>query len=163
MKGRKNMNSNYFHSDYMRNYDHFYDRMYDNFISDYGGEPFVVNIEEITKENNTFRTSLWTGEHLQLTLMSIPVGESIGLEMHPDTDQFLRIEQGDGLIQMGRNKNNLNFQRRVYNNYAILVPAGTWHNLINIGNIPIKLYSIYAPPHHPKGTIHLTKRDAQHE
>ena len=94
--------------------------------------------------------------------MSIPVGESIGLEMHSDTDQFLRIEQGTGLVQMGNRKENLNFQRKVYDNYAIVIPAGKWHNLTNIGNIPIKLYSIYAPPNHPKGTVHKTKADAEH-
>ena len=121
---------------------------------------FLFNIEEVTKSNNTFRTALWTGEHLQVTLMSIPVGESIGLEIHPDTDQFLRLEQGEGLVQMGKDKNNLTFQRRVSDNWAFIVPAGTWHNLINIGNIPIKLYSIYAPPNHPFGTIHKTKADA---
>lgn len=159
------MNNNYFnryYDNYMNDY-YNYNRMYMNPIRDYGPEPFVVNIEEITKENNTFRTALWTGKHLQLTLMSIPVGESIGLEIHPDTDQFIRLEQGDGLVQMGTDKNNLNFQRRVYNNYAFIIPAGTWHNLINIGNVPIKLYSIYAPPKHPRGTVHLTKADAEHE
>ena len=134
-----------------------------NQIRDYGMEPFVTNIEEVTKENKTFRTALWTGNHLQLTLMSIPVGGSIGLEIHPNTDQFLRIEQGFGMVQMGKNKNNLNFQRKVYNNSAIIIPAGTWHNLINIGNVPIKLYSIYAPPQHPRGTVHLTKAEAEHE
>lgn len=160
------MNDNYFnryYENYINNYYNPYHRMYTNSIRDYGPEPFVVNIEETTKENDTFRTALWTGNHLQLTLMSIPVGESIGLENHPDTDQFIRIEQGDGLVQMGADKNNLNLQRRVYNNFAFIVPAGTWHNLINIGNIPIKLYSIYAPPKHPRGTVHLTKADAEHE
>ena len=82
--------------------------------------------------------------------------------MHSDTDQFLRIEQGTGLVQMGNRKENLNFQRKVYDNYAIVIPAGKWHNLTNIGNIPIKLYSIYAPPNHPKGTVHKTKADAEH-
>lgn len=160
------MNNNYFnryYGDYMNNYYNPYNRMYTNTIRDYGPEPFVANIEELTKENNTFRTALWTGEHLQVTLMSIPVGESIGLEIHPDTDQFLRIEQGDGLVQMGKDKNNLSFQRKVYDNFAFIIPAGTWHNLINIGNVPIKLYSIYAPPKHPRGTVHLTKADAEHE
>lgn len=160
------MNNNYFNSsydNYMNNYYNRYHSTNANLIRDYGPEPLVVNIEEITKLNNTFRTALWTGEHLQLTLMSIPVGESIGLEIHPDTDQFLRLEQGEGLVQMGRDKNNLTFQRRVSNNWAFIVPAGTWHNLINIGNIPIKLYSIYAPPKHPRGTVHLTKADAEHE
>lgn len=163
---KRMMNNNYFNrycDGYMENYYNPYYRMYTNAIRDYGPEPFVVNIEEITKENNTFRTALWTGEHLQLTLMSIPVGESIGLKIHPDTDQFIRIEQGDGLVQMGTNQNNLNFQRRVYNNFAFVIPAGTWHNLINIGNVPIKLYSIYAPPKHPRGTVHMTKADVEHE
>ena len=160
------MNNNYFNSsydNYMNNYYNRYHSTNANLIRDYGPEPFVVNIEEITKANNTFRTALWTGEHLQLTLMSIPVGESIGLEIHPDTDQFLRLEQGEGVVQMGKDKNNLSFQKRVSNNFAFVVPAGTWHNLINIGNIPIKLYSIYAPPKHPRGTVHLTKADAEHE
>ncbi len=160
------MNNNYFngnYDNYMNNYYNRYHSTNANLIRDYGPEPFVVNIEEITKANNTFRTALWTGEHLQLTLMSIPVGESIGLEIHPDTDQFLRLEQGEGLVQMGKDKNNLSFQKRVSNNFAFVVPAGTWHNLINIGNIPIKLYSIYAPPKHSRGTVHLTKADAEHE
>lgn len=160
------MNNNYFngnYDNYMNNYYNRYHSTNANLIRDYGPEPFVVNIDEITKLNNTFRTALWTGEHLQLTLMSIPVGESIGLEIHPDTDQFLRLEQGEGLVQMGKDKNNLTFQRRVSDNWAFIVPAGTWHNLINIGNIPIKLYSIYAPPKHPRGTVHLTKADAEHE
>ena len=144
------------------NYMNYYN-MNPNYIRDYGPEPFVMNINEVTKQNNNFRTALWTGNHLQFTLMSINVGESIGLEMHPDVDQFIRIEQGYGLVQMGNNKNNLNFERKVYDDFAIIIPAGKWHNLTNIGNVPIKLYSIYAPPNHPKGTIHRTKADAEHE
>ena len=144
------------------NYMNYYN-MNPNYIRDYGPEPFVMNINEVTKQNNNFRTALWTGNHLQVTLMSINVGESIGLEMHPDVDQFIRIEQGYGLVQMGNNKNNLNFERKVYDDFAIIIPAGKWHNLTNIGNVPIKLYSIYPPPNHPKGTIHRTKADAEHE
>lgn len=144
------------------NYMNYYN-MNPNYIRDYGPKPFVMNINEVTKQNNNFRTALWTGNHLQVTLMSINVGESIGLEMHPDVDQFIRIEQGYGLVQMGNNKNNLNFERKVYDDFAIIIPAGKWHNLTNIGNVPIKLYSIYAPPNHPKGTIHRTKADAEHE
>lgn len=129
-------------------------------LKDYGPNPFVINIDQATKQNNTFRTALWTGNYLQLTLMSINVGEDIGLEIHPDHDQFLRIEQGRGLVKMGNLKDNLDFQRSVTNDFAIIVPAGTWHNLINTGNRPLKLYSIYAPPQHPKGTVHVTKADA---
>lgn len=130
-------------------------------LKDYGPEPFVVNIEEASEQNNYFRIALWTGEHLQVTLMSIGVGEDIGLEIHPDLDQFIRIEQGRGIVKMGDRKDNLDFQARVYDDYAIVIPAGKWHNLINIGNEPLKLYSIYAPPEHPYGTIHKTKEDAQ--
>ena len=129
-------------------------------LRDYGPEPFVVNIEEATRRNSTFRTALWTGNHLQLTLMSINVGDEIGLEIHPDTDQFLRVEQGWGIVKMGSSKDNLNFQRQVSPGDAILVPAGTWHNIINEGNVPLKLYSIYAPPKHPRGTVHRTRADA---
>jgi len=89
--------------------------------------------------------------------MTIPPGGDIGLEVHPGTDQFLRIEQGQGIVQMGRDRNRLNFRQTVFNDFAIFVPAGTWHNLTNIGNTPLRLYSIYAPPHHPPGTIHATK------
>lgn len=129
-------------------------------LQDYGPEPFTVNIEEATKRNRTFRTALWTGKYLQLTLMSIGVGDEIGLEIHLDTDQFLRIEQGRGIVKMGSSKDNLNFQKRVSAGDAILVPAGTWHNVINTGNVPLKLYSIYAPPKHPRGTVHRTRADA---
>ncbi|WP_423237102.1 cupin domain-containing protein [Clostridium peptidivorans] len=130
-------------------------------LKDYGPKPFVVNIEEATKQNNTFRTALWTGNHLQLTLMSINVGEDIGLELHPDLDQFIRIEEGEGLVKMGDRKDKLNFQAKVCDDFAFIIPAGKWHNLINTGNKPIKLYSIYAPPQHPHGTVHETKADAE--
>ena len=131
------------------------------YIKDYGANPLVIDIEEVTEDNNNFRTALWTGKHLQITLMSIPVGESIGLEIHPDTDQFLRVEQGIGLVQIGDERNNLNFNKRAFEDYAIVIPAGKWHNVTNIGTVPLKLYSIYAPPHHLKGTIHKTKKDAE--
>lgn len=132
-------------------------------LKDYGPEPFVVNIEEATKQNDYFRIALWTGCYLQLTLMSIKPGEDIGLEIHPNLDQFLRIEEGQGLVKMGDSKDNLNFQANVYDDYAIVIPAGKWHNLINTGCTPLKLYSIYAPPQHPYGTIHKTKEDAEED
>lgn len=128
-------------------------------LKDYGPCPFVVNIEEATLQNDNFRLALWTGEYLQLTLMSINPGDDIGLEIHDDHDQFLRIEEGEGLVMMGDSKDCLDFQRRVSDNYAVFVPAGKWHNLINTGCKPLKLYSIYAPPEHPRGTVHRTKAD----
>lgn len=130
-------------------------------LKDYGPNPFVVDIDEATKQNNNFRLALWTGNHLQLTLMSINVGEDIGLEMHPDVDQFIRIEEGQGLVKMGDSKEQLDFQANVSDDFAFIIPAGKWHNLINTGMKPIKLYSIYAPPQHPHGTVHKTKKDAE--
>ena len=133
-----------------------------NMLKDYGPNPFVTNINQATKQNKTYRTALWTGENLQITLMSIDVGGDIGLEMHPDVDQFLRVEQGQGITRMGDSENNLDFERNVYDDSAIFIPAGKWHNLINTGNVPLKLYSIYAPPNHPFGTVHVTKEDAMY-
>ncbi|MGE7952980.1 cupin domain-containing protein [Lysinibacillus xylanilyticus] len=130
------------------------------YLKDYGPNPLVVDIEEATKQNNNYRTALWTGSKLQVTVMSLNVGEDIGLEMHPQVDQFLCIEQGQGIVQMGPNKDHLNLRRNVYEDFAIMVPAGTWHNVTNTGNIPLKLYTVYAPPNHPFGTVHGTKADA---
>lgn len=93
--------------------------------------------------------------------MTIPVGGDIGLEQHTENDQFLRIEEGQGLVQMGRNKDRPDTRQTVFDGYAVFVPVGTWHNITNIGNVPLKLYSIYAPPHHPHGTVHATKAIAE--
>jgi mannose-6-phosphate isomerase-like protein (cupin superfamily) len=131
------------------------------FITDYGPKPFVVDINKVTLQNKNYRTALWTGCYLQVTLMSIKVGGDIGLEVHPNLDQFIRLEQGKGVVMMGDRKDRLDFKENVSNDFAILIPAGKWHNLINTGCEPIKLYSIYAPPQHPYGTIHKTKADAQ--
>lgn len=134
-----------------------------NRLIDYGPLPYVVNIETATLVNDNYRTALWTGDHLQVTLMSIDPGDDIGLEVHPDVDQFIRIEQGEGVVRMGPTKDQLDFQRPVYDDFAIMVPAGTWHNVINTGNKPMKLYAIYAPPEHKRGTVHPTKADAMAE
>lgn len=130
-------------------------------LKDSGPNPFVVNIDDATEQNNTFRTVLWTGDDLQVTLMSIDIGDDIGLEVHPTGDQFIRIEEGQGLVKIGDSKNNLDFQRKIYDDYAIMIPAGKWHNVINTGNKPLKLYAIYAPPEHPYDTVHETKADAE--
>lgn len=132
-------------------------------MSDHGPGPFIVDIRKATIHNDTFRTALWTGSHLQLTLMTILPGEDIGLEVHPNVDQFLRIEEGQGLTQMGNRKDNLTLRQPVFDDFAIFVPAGTWHNITNTGNRPLKLYSIYAPPDHPWGTVHQTKAIAEAE
>ncbi len=126
-------------------------------LQDYGPQPYVVNIDKATKQNNNFRTALWTGSHLQVTLMSINVGDDIGLEIHPNIDQFIRIEDGQGRVRMGKSKDNLDFQANASDGFAIMIPAGIWHNVINTGNKPLKVYSIYAPPQHPHGVIQATK------
>jgi mannose-6-phosphate isomerase-like protein (cupin superfamily) len=129
--------------------------------TDFGGEPFVIDIDKAVEHNSNFRSVIWTGDHLQVALMHIPTGESIGLEIHPDNDQFFRIEEGQALVQMGDRMDNLYFNQPAYEGSAIMIPAGKWHNVINTGNKPLKLYTIYAPPHHPKGTIHQTKAIAE--
>lgn len=126
-------------------------------LKDYGPQPLVININNAAKQNNNFRIALWTGEHLQVTLMSINVGDDIGLEIHPNTDQFIRIEDGQAIVKMGKSKDNLEFQANASDDFAIMIPAGTWHNIINTGDKPLKVYSIYAPPQHPHGVIHVTK------
>lgn len=125
--------------------------------TDFGPQPFVTDIRKATVNNNTYRTALWTGNHLQLTLMCIQPGDDIGLEVHPNVDQFLRIEEGQGITMMGDRRDNLYFQHNVYDDYAIIIPAGTWHNVINTGNKPLRLYSIYSPPNHPWGTVEPVK------
>lgn len=132
-------------------------------MRDCGPDPFIIDIDKATRQNTNYRTALWTGQHLQLTLMSIPVGGEIGLEVHPDTDQFLRIECGSGVAVMGSAENRLNYRRPISDGYAVFVPAGTWHNVLNTGNCPLKIYTIYAPPHHPHGTVQATKAIADSE
>jgi len=129
-------------------------------LKDYGKEPLVINIEKAAEQNSTFRTAIWTGTYFQVTVMSIPAGEDIGLEVHPKTDQFIRIEEGQGLVRMGDAKERLDFETAAREGDAVLIPAGKWHNLINTGDQPLKVYVIYAPPEHPRGTVHATKAEA---
>ncbi len=128
--------------------------------NDYGNDPFAVNLEKVTEQNKNFRSTLWTGTYMQLTIMSIDPSSCIGLEIHNDTDQFLKIESGIGQVFMGKTKENLTFRQTVKEGFAVFVPSGTWHNIVNSGKIPLKLYSIYAPPHHTRGTVHRTKSDS---
>ena len=130
-------------------------------IEDFGPEPLVFNINHATMMNENFRTTLWTGKDMQMTLMSIPVGGDIGVEMHPDTDQFIRIESGCAKVYMGSCKNSMCEEGCVDENFAVIIPAGAWHNIVNTGRCPLKIYSIYAPPKHPYGTVHKTKADAE--
>jgi mannose-6-phosphate isomerase-like protein (cupin superfamily) len=92
--------------------------------------------------------------------MRIMPGEDIGLEQHNELDQFLRIESGKGIVYMGDDKENLSFQADVEDDFSVMIPAGKWHNLVNTGDVPLQLYSIYAPAEHPFGTVHNTKAEA---
>ena len=130
-------------------------------IRDYGPYPIVFNMKEMTLKNTNYRSTLWTGNHLQLTLMSIRVGGDIGFEIHPDVDQFIRIEGGNGVVLMGDSREIMNIQENVSDNMAFIIPAGKWHYVINTGNNALKLYSIYAPVQHPHGTVQQTKEIAQ--
>ena len=125
-------------------------------MQDHGPNPYVVNIEELTIQNENFSTAAWTGANLQMTLMTIQPGEDIGLEVHEDHDQFLRIEQGTARVEMGPTETELQTWD-AEDDFAIFVPAGVWHNLTNTGTDTLKLYSIYSPPEHAHGTIHETK------
>ena len=130
-------------------------------IKDVGPEPQSFDVERATKENANYRSVAWSGRFLQVTLMSIPVGGDIGLEAHPETDQFLRLEAGRGRVQMGSAKNHLSFDEEVADGWCVLVPAGTWHNITNIGTTPMQVYAIYAPAHHAPGKIQATAAVAE--
>lgn len=115
---------------------------------------YKANIEELTLKNEFFRQVLFTGKHCQLVLMNLLPAEEIGMEVHDTVDQFFRFEAGKGKVIMDGEENE------VAGSDVVIVPAGTQHNIINVGNEPLKLYTIYSPPNHPDGTIHKTKAEA---
>lgn len=116
---------------------------------------FLADIEEATVANQNFREVLYTGQYMQLVLMSLQPNGEIGLEVHEDTDQFFRVEEGEGKLVINGQENLIS------DDDAIVVPAGAEHNVINTSaDKPLKLYTIYAPPHHKDGTIHQTKQEA---
>jgi mannose-6-phosphate isomerase-like protein (cupin superfamily) len=118
---------------------------------------FVADIEELTKANNDFRRELYTGKHLQLVLMTLQPGEDIGEEVHTDSDQFFRIEQGRGEVMIDGQVTP------VKDDDVVIVPAGARHNLTNTSDAPLRLYTLYAPPQHRAGTVHPAKADAVEE
>ncbi len=126
-------------------------------ITDIGPKPQSFDIERATTHNEDYRSVAWSGRYLQVTLMSIPVGGEIGLEAHPETDQFLRLEAGVGRAQMGETKDKLTFDKPVSDGWCVLVPAGTWHNITNTGTEPMQVYAIYAPAHHKPDKVQSTE------
>ena len=115
---------------------------------------YVDDIEDATLRNTDFRRVLYTGSNLQLVLMTLQPGEEIGAETHEDRDQFFRIEEGQGVVEIdGR-------RHAVEDDYAVVVPAGARHNVMNSGRSPLKLYTLYGPPEHRDAVVHRTKREA---
>ncbi|AGA89240.1 mannose-6-phosphate isomerase [Thioflavicoccus mobilis 8321] len=117
---------------------------------------YVVQLEEATTTNTDYRRVLYTGKHSQLVLMSIEPGDEIGEEVH-HLDQFIRIEAGQATVTMD------GVEHRLEDDWAVIIPAGTRHNVVNSGDIPLKLYSVYSPPEHKDGTVHPTKADDAEE
>jgi len=115
---------------------------------------FVDNIEKLTEGNSDFRRVLYTGKNLQLVLMSLAPGDEIGEEIHDDRDQFFRIETGTGEVLID------GMRSAIKGDDGIIVPAGARHNIINTGDTPLRLYTLYAPPEHRDGTVHASKADA---
>ena len=115
---------------------------------------FNINIEQETLKNKNFRKVLYTGKHSQLVLMKLNPKEEIGMEMHKNVDQFIRIEKGSATAIIGK-ENHKTFKLK--KEYFIIIPAGTYHNIINTGRSELKLYSIYSPPNHKPGTIQKNK------
>ncbi|MFV1991792.1 MAG: cupin domain-containing protein [Acidimicrobiales bacterium] len=122
---------------------------------------WLADIEKLTLENENFRTVVYTGEHTQLTLMRLAPGEDIGWERHGHLDQFLRLEQGQARVDFGRNEDAVDESHEVLDDWAVIVPAGVWHNVVNTGQEDVKLYSLYSPPEHADGTVHVTKAEAE--
>lgn len=132
-------------------------------MTDLGLIPSTVNITRASRQNHNFRTALWTGNQLQLTVMCIPFHGEIGWELHPSTDQLIRVEEGRASVHIGKNRDQMTFHRCLGAGDAVLIPCGIWHNVVNTGNRTLKLSSVYAPPQHPRGTVHRTRADAQQD
>lgn len=139
------------------------DESYEN-IKDTGTKPWAFDIEEATLENPNYRMAVWTGDYMQLVLMTLQPGEEIDLELHSGHDQFIRIEEGNARVLMGKDSDNLTFDEQVADDWAVMIPAGYWHQVINTGVGELKLYTLYAPAEHKKGTVHETYDEAkEHE
>lgn len=128
---------------------------------DKGRMPWVADIEKLTLENDNFRSAKWTGRHLQLTVMAIKPGGEIGLEKHDKNDQFIRVEKGSARVLMGLKKDKMTFDEKVADDWMIMIPAGYWHNVVNIGEEELKVYALYSPPEHKPGTLHKTFEESE--
>lgn len=119
---------------------------------------YLANIEKETIDNNDYRRVLYTGEHSQLVVMSLQPGDEIGTEIHTGIDQFIRVEQGEAKMVLNGNE-----EHSLPAEHAVIIPAGVEHNVINVGDGELKLYSVYSPAEHKDGTVHPTKADEKEE
>ncbi len=126
-------------------------------MTKFGKKPYVINIGETVKSNESYRQEVWTGEKLQVFVMSIGENDESGVEIHHNIDQFIRIESGQGVVRMGPESDEATFERAITVDDAIFVPAGTYHNIINTGGEPLLLYTIYSGKQYDEGTIHQIK------
>jgi mannose-6-phosphate isomerase-like protein (cupin superfamily) len=122
---------------------------------------WVGDIKTLTEENTNFRTVLYTAANLQLTVMRLATGEEVGVEMHDHLDQFIRVESGSARVTLGPSATEVEVAHDIADDWAIIIPGGTWHNVINTGIEELKFYSVYAPAEHPDGAVHVTKADAE--
>ena len=134
---------------------------YPKHIKDKGNYPYIFSFGNMSRDCTAFREAFWTGEHMQLVRMNIPAGEDIGKEIHEDTDQLITVTDGKAEVLMGRGENRMSHLGELRNGDSVIIPAGHWHNIINRGSSPLKIISIYSPPHHPYGT--MQKSNSKHK
>lgn len=125
--------------------------------------PYAFKLNDFAKDNTNYRQVIWTGKNLQMTIMSIPIRGDIGLEIHPDTDQIICVEDGRARAIISRVQNRIEQQYLLEKGDVIFIPQGYYHNIINNSNVPLKLASVYAPPHHKPNVIQKTKEEAMKE
>ena len=129
--------------------------------SDYGPSLYVTNVRKQAVGNTTFRTAIWTGNEVQMTIMHSPCCGEIGMEVHECDDQLIRIECGRAMLCVKGDGCMEDIRQPMSEGDVAFIPMGTWHNIVNTGNRALKVSSIYAPPHHPRGTVHRTKWDVE--
>ena len=122
---------------------------------------WVENIEKATLENKNFRKVVFTGKHAQVVLMRLAAGEEIGWEVHSKIDQFFRVEKGKVRLDLGAGKDKIDETHAAGIGFAFVIPAGTYHNVTNVGKKSVKVYTVYSPPNHPAGTVQKTNPEAK--
>ena len=129
----------------------------ENIFKDNGNKPCVIPLKKLTYLNDNYRVAVWTGTHLQITVMNILPNDDIGGEVHENLDQFLYIERGRAKVLIGESKDKLSVMQYAGEGEGILIPANNWHDVINVGMSDLKVFSVYAPVQHPYGTVQENK------